>query len=168
MHNYNPLVTVNVTVCGYGKFPVEMLAKENCYPTSTDDGKAIAETSIKNDHWQINLYKIVHDKEILSGNDLKNKIELWQNSEWNKRGVYLIFNLPESKLEPEDFQGIPRKNKSPDWSDNNPYWWMDDGQAKAFQEKFLTQINTFGETFFSNAKKIFENLEKDFKNEKNK
>jgi len=167
MHNsYSPLVIVNVTAYGSGQFPVEMLIKENCYPVSTDDGKAIAETSkTNNKHWKINLYKVVHNNDIITGSgNLKNKIELWQNSEWNRRGAYLVFNLPVSEqLEPEDFQGIPNANKNP-----KDYWWYNDSEFQKFQDQFLTQINTFGEAFFSNAKKIFENLEKDFKNEKNK
>jgi hypothetical protein len=64
----------HIIACGYGKFPVEMLAKENCYPKETDDAIIIAETFVKNDHWKVKLYKIGDG---------------WQTNEWNKRGAYL-------------------------------------------------------------------------------
>ncbi len=165
----------HIIACGYGKFPVEMLAKENCYPVSSDDAIIIAETSIKNDHWKVKLYKLG---------------VCWQTNEWNKRGAYLVFDIPTSKkLDPEDFVGIPKdksKDCDPDefWFGNgNPevfYKWIDDlgiaddvmPKAKELKDKFYKEVLGKAEELFNNSenflKEVFENFEKNIRKFKEK
>jgi|688.fasta_scaffold133872_5 hypothetical protein len=160
----------HIIACGYGKFPVEMLAKENCYPKETDDAIIIAETFVKNDHWKVKLYKIGDG---------------WQTNEWNKRGAYLVFDIPASKPDPEDFVGIPKDKSDDGCSPKKPYWvgnndpeafykWLDEVQPKAkeLKDKFYKEVLGKTEELFNSSenflKEVFENFEKNIRKFKEK